>query len=85
MAGSTRKYCRSIRQTRTPIIKGVMIENNGVDIKTAPVRMLTPFLENCDKRFLYAHYSKNCVIVKHGEFFTVYSNIEMFDVNQTRL
>lgn len=59
-----------------PALKGVMIENNGVDIKTE---------NGADARSVFSgtvvsvfslpttHY---CVIVKHGEYFTVYSNLE---------
>jgi septal ring factor EnvC (AmiA/AmiB activator) len=68
-----------------PAIKGVMVENNGVDIKTeAGAEARTIFAGTVVSVFSLptTHY---CVIVKHGEYFTVYSNLETVSVkpNQT--
>jgi septal ring factor EnvC (AmiA/AmiB activator) len=59
-----------------PIIKGVMIENNGVDIKTTPGSDAKAVFGGTVVSVFFLPTTQNCVIVKHGEYFTVYSNIE---------
>ncbi|HWB64111.1 MAG TPA: peptidoglycan DD-metalloendopeptidase family protein [Chitinophagales bacterium] len=68
-----------------PAIKGVMVENNGVDIKTTPGADAHAIFGGTVVSVFYLPTTQNCVIVKHGEYFTVYSNIETVDVrpNQT--
>jgi septal ring factor EnvC (AmiA/AmiB activator) len=68
-----------------PQIKGVMIENNGVDIKTAPGSDARAVFGGLVVSVFYMPTTQNCIIVKHGEYFTVYSNIETVTVkpNQT--
>jgi septal ring factor EnvC (AmiA/AmiB activator) len=59
-----------------PLIKGVMVENNGVDIKTAPGSDARAIFGGLVVSVFYMPTTQNCIIVKHGEYFTVYSNIE---------
>jgi len=68
-----------------PVLKGVMVENNGVDIKTVPGAEARAVFGGTVVSVFFLPTTQNCVIVKHGEFFTVYSNIETVSVktNQT--
>jgi len=62
-----------------------MVENNGVDIKTVPGADARAVFGGTVVSVFFLPTTQNCVIVKHGEFFTVYSNIETVTVkpNQT--
>jgi septal ring factor EnvC (AmiA/AmiB activator) len=68
-----------------PLLKHVMVENNGVDIKTEAGADARTVFGGTVVSVFYLPTTQNCVIVKHGEFFTVYSNIETVSVktNQT--
>lgn len=68
-----------------PVIKGVIVENNGIDIKSEPGAEARALFEGTVVSVFYLPTTHNCVIVKHGEFFTVYSNIDQVSVqpNQT--
>jgi septal ring factor EnvC (AmiA/AmiB activator) len=67
------------------VLKGVMVENNGVDIRSVPGAQARAIFGGTVVSVFYLPTTQNCVIVKHGEFFTVYSNIETVTVktNQT--
>ena len=58
-----------------PTIRGVFIENNGVDIKTPPGSNAKAIFEGTVVTIFNLPTTQNCIIVKHGEYFTVYSNI----------
>ncbi|MFN8322109.1 MAG: peptidoglycan DD-metalloendopeptidase family protein [Chitinophagales bacterium] len=68
-----------------PLIKGVMVENNGVDIKSETGADARAVFGGTVVSVFYLPTTHNCVIVKHGEYFTVYSGIENVSVkpNQT--
>ncbi len=68
-----------------PLIKHVMVENNGVDVKTEAGADARTVFGGTVVSVFYLPTTQNCVIIKHGEFFTVYSNIETVSVktNQT--
>ena len=63
-----------------PLLKGVMVENNGVDIKTEAGAEARAVFGGTVVSVFFLPTTQNCVIVKHGEFFTVYSNIENVSV-----
>jgi len=67
------------------VLKGVMVENNGVDIKTVSGADARAVFGGTVVSVFFLPTTQNCVIVKHGEYFTVYSNIETVAVktNQT--
>ena len=67
------------------VLKGVMVENNGVDIKTVSGSEAHAVFSGTVVSVFFLPTTQNCVIVKHGEYFTVYSNIESVGVktNQT--
>ncbi len=68
-----------------PVLKGVMVENNGVDIKTVAGADARAVFGGTVVSVFFLPTIQNCIIVKHGEYFTVYSNIETVTVkpNQT--
>lgn len=68
-----------------PVLKGVLIENNGVDIKTETGADARAVFGGVVSSVFFLPTYQNCVMVKHGEFFTVYSGIETVTVkpNQT--
>jgi septal ring factor EnvC (AmiA/AmiB activator) len=68
-----------------PVLKGVMVENNGVDIKTVAGSDARAVFGGTVVSVFFLPTIQNCIIVKHGEYFTVYSNIETVTVkpNQT--
>jgi septal ring factor EnvC (AmiA/AmiB activator) len=51
------------------------IENNGVDFKTEPGASARAVFDGNVISIFYLPTTQNCVIVKHGEYFSVYSNI----------
>lgn len=58
-----------------PVLKGVMIRNNGIDIKTengANARAVF----NGEVRAVIPIGNKIAVMVSHGEYFTIYSNLK---------
>jgi len=59
-----------------PVLKGVIIENNGVDIKTEKGAEARALFNGTVVSVFYLPTTHNCVIVKHGDYFTVYSNLE---------
>lgn len=63
-----------------PELKNLQIENNGIDIRTgkeAPVRVL---FDGYVVSVFTNPVFKNAVIVKHGEYFTVYSKLGKVNV-----
>lgn len=68
-----------------PVIKGVMVENSGVDIKTEAGTDARAVFGGTVVSIFFLPTLQNCVLIKHGEYFTVYSNIETVNVkaNQT--
>jgi septal ring factor EnvC (AmiA/AmiB activator) len=58
-----------------PSLKGVFIENNGVDFKTEAGATARAVFDGNVISIFYLPTTQNCVIVKHGEYFSVYSNI----------
>lgn len=58
-----------------PILKGVFTENNGLDIKTDNGAMGRTIFKGTVVSVFTLPTTQTCIIVKHGEYFTVYSNI----------
>lgn len=68
-----------------PTVKNVFIENNGVDIKTSPGAAARAILEGTVVSVFTMPTTQTCIIIKHGDYYTVYSNIQNATVkaNQT--
>ena len=56
-------------------LKGVYIENNGVDIKAADGANGRAIFNGSVVSVFTLPTTQTCIIVKHGEYFSVYSNV----------
>ncbi len=59
-----------------PTLKGVFIENNGIDIKTTAGSEARAMFEGTVVSVFSLPTTNTCIIIKHGDYFSVYSNIE---------
>ena len=58
-----------------PTLKGVFTENNGLDIKAEDGSHGRAIFKGSVVSVFTLPTTQTCIIVKHGEYFTVYSNI----------
>ena len=68
-----------------PLLKGVMTENNGIDIKTEASADARSIFAGTVVSVFFLPTVQNCVIVKHGEYFSVYSGIETVSVKPNQV
>ncbi|MBP7389311.1 MAG: peptidoglycan DD-metalloendopeptidase family protein [Chitinophagales bacterium] len=68
-----------------PLLKGVMTENNGIDIKTEANADARSIFAGTVVSIFFLPTVQNCVIVKHGEYFSVYSGIETVAVKPNQV
>jgi len=64
-----------------PTIRGVKVKNNGIDIKTYPNSSVRAVFEGTVISIVNNPVFKNAVIIRHGSYFTVYSNLESVSVS----
>ena len=58
-----------------PTLKGIFLENNGLDIKASDGSTGRTIFKGSVVSVFTLPTTQTCIIVKHGEYFTVYSNI----------
>lgn len=59
-----------------PVLKGINIRNNGIDISTNPGEIVrTVFSGEVKKIFIIPGLNRTCII-RHGKYLTVYSNLD---------
>ncbi len=58
----------------------VYVENNGVDIKTSSGASVRALFEGSVLSIFYMPFNQNSIILKHGEYFSVYSNMKTVSV-----
>ncbi len=63
-----------------PILKGVKIKNNGVDISTQQNAPVKAIFEGEVKKIVSIPGSNMAVLIRHGDYLTVYSNITKIKV-----
>ena len=63
-------------QQEHPTIKNIMITNNGIDIQSSGEGVIRSVLEGEVVGKFSVPGNKRSVLVKHGDFFTVYANLE---------
>lgn len=59
-----------------PVLKGIKTKNNGIDITTSAGEHARAVFEGEVTSTMTLPNYKNVVIIRHGEFLTVYSNID---------
>jgi septal ring factor EnvC (AmiA/AmiB activator) len=63
-----------------PQLKGVMIQNNGIDIKTSTGASARAIFNGTVSGVIQIPGGLNAVLVRHGEYTTVYSNLKSVNV-----
>jgi murein hydrolase activator len=58
------------------ILERVQVNNNGVDIKTQPGANVRTVFEGTVKAVLFNPAFQKAVLINHGEYFSVYSNLD---------
>ena len=65
-----------------PTIKNIKITNNGIDIQSSGEGLIRAVLEGEVVGKFSVPGNKRSILVKHGDFFTVYANLESVFVEQ---
>lgn len=65
-----------------PVLSNVKIMNNGIDIMTSPGQEVKSVFQGVVTRVINVPNNNNVVIIRHGEFLTVYSNLDMVYVHK---
>ncbi len=63
-----------------PVLKGVVVENHGVDIQTAQGASVRAIFEGTVLTVASVPGMNNIVMVQHGEYFTVYAKLKSVSV-----
>lgn len=58
-----------------PVLKGVVIQNNGIDILTVENAEVRAIFNGEVRRVVEIPGSSNAVLIRHGDYLTVYSNL----------
>ncbi len=64
-----------------PSLKSVYINNNGVDITTEAEAEVRSIFSGTVVSSFFLPTTQNSLIIKHGEYYTVYSNLKSINVN----
>jgi septal ring factor EnvC (AmiA/AmiB activator) len=65
-----------------PVLKGITTNNNGIDIATSPGAAVKAIFDGVVTGVISIPGANRAVIVKHGEYLTVYSNLASVSVNK---
>lgn len=68
-------------QHEHPSLKNVYTNNNGIDIKTEKDAQVRSVFNGTVVNSFYLPASQNSVIIKHGEYYSVYSNLKTVSVS----
>ena len=58
-----------------PVLKGIKIQNNGIDISTAENAEVNALFSGIVRQVLTVPGSNNVVLVRHGNYLSVYANL----------
>jgi septal ring factor EnvC (AmiA/AmiB activator) len=58
-----------------PVLKGVKVRNNGIDISTNPNEIVKSIFDGEVKKIVSIPGQNIAVIIRHGDFLSVYSNL----------
>ncbi|HOY30760.1 MAG TPA: peptidoglycan DD-metalloendopeptidase family protein [Bacteroidales bacterium] len=67
-----------------PVLDGIKIKNNGIDISTTQGSAARAVLSGTVSSVMTITNNNVAVIIRHGEFFTVYSNLGSVNVNKNQ-
>jgi septal ring factor EnvC (AmiA/AmiB activator) len=65
-----------------PVLERVKVKNNGVDITTEPNAQVKAVFNGKVSKVMSFPNLNNVVIVRHGEYLSVYSNLEVVNVRE---
>lgn len=65
-----------------PTIKGVYITNNGINIKTSSNAKARSIYAGTVSSVFFVPGNQKAVMIKHGDYYTVYSNLKKVDVEK---
>jgi septal ring factor EnvC (AmiA/AmiB activator) len=65
-----------------PLLKGIYVENNGVNIQTTENEKVKSIFEGEVRAVAFIPPLGNSIIITHGEYFTVYSGLKEVFVKQ---
>ncbi len=65
-----------------PVLEGIKVKNNGIDISTSPGSAARTVFAGIVTSVITITNSNKAVIIRHGEFFTVYSNLQSVSVKK---
>lgn len=65
-----------------PVLKGIIVKNNGIDILTGKGERARSVFEGTVSKVLSIPGLNNVIIIKHGEYLTVYSNLDQVFVKR---
>lgn len=75
---------RNFGQQNHPLLKNIKIENDGIDIQVDPGSTVYPIFEGTVVKVLYVGEFNMVVVVNHGSYFTVYSNLKEVYVSENQ-
>lgn len=64
-----------------PDIKGIMIENNGIDIQTPRGSSVRAVFDGVVSKIFIGPTGQQNIIIRHGEYLTVYTNLSSVSVS----
>lgn len=65
-----------------PVLPGIKVKNNGIDISTAPGTPARAVFNGTVTSVIPITANNTAVIIRHGEYFTVYSNLASVNVQK---
>ncbi len=65
-----------------PVLSGIMVENQGVDIQTQNSEQVKAVFDGEVATVAFVPGMNNVVIVKHGEYYTLYAKLKNVDVKK---
>lgn len=66
---------------RHPVLKNIEIDNKGIDIATAKGAMARAIFDGEVRKILSLPGAHNAIIIRHGEYLSVYTNLETVSVS----